>query len=87
MTSATQVFKRRTPRFSSTTQVVLADAMRQLRKSNYHQLTRVDCDFHAGVLTLRGTVSSYYLKQIAQSRVRRIPGVESIVNRLQVTPG
>jgi osmotically-inducible protein OsmY len=36
------------------------------------------------VLTLRGQVSSFYLKQVAQTVVRKLPGVEECVNRIEV---
>ena len=35
-------------------------------------------------VTLTGTVESYFQKQIAQEVVRRVDGVESIDNRLEV---
>lgn len=61
-----------------------SEAHRRLAASRYGELSRVSCDFHEGVLTLRGRVSSYYLKQIAQSVVRHVPGVELVVNHLEV---
>jgi osmotically-inducible protein OsmY len=35
-------------------------------------------------VTMRGTVESYYQKQLAQETLRRIDGVEEIENRLAV---
>ena len=63
---------------------VQAEAHSRLRKSGYHELHLVSCDFHEGVLTLRGRVSSFYLKQIAQELIRRLKGVEEVNNRLEV---
>ena len=40
---------------SNEKQVVQAEALSQLRESGYHELHFVSCDFHEGVLTLRGT--------------------------------
>ncbi len=37
-----------------------------------------------GHVTLRGTVASYFQKQMAQEAVRRIEGVEQIDNHLEV---
>lgn len=56
----------------------------QMRKSGYYELRGVSCDFHEGVLTLRGTVDSYYLKQLAQSLVFHLKGVQELSNRLEV---
>ena len=39
---------------------------------------------HSGRVVLRGTVSSYYQKQMAQEAVRRLQGVEGIDNHLEV---
>jgi osmotically-inducible protein OsmY len=39
---------------------------------------------HDGHVTLHGTVRSYYHKQIAQELVRRVAGVSTIENRLEV---
>lgn len=55
-----------------------------LRHSAYSELSLVSCDFEAGVLTLRGQVSSYYLKQMAQNLVWKLEGVHRIDNQLVV---
>jgi osmotically-inducible protein OsmY len=56
----------------------------RLRGSSYPELRSVRCDFHEGVLTLRGTVSSFYTTQLAQALAARIPGVEEVVNHIEV---
>lgn len=38
-----------------------------------------------GSVTLRGVVHSYFQKQMAQEAVRRVDGVDQIVNELEVT--
>jgi osmotically-inducible protein OsmY len=38
-----------------------------------------------GRVVLRGTVNSYYQKQMAQEAVRRLDGVEQIENHLEVS--
>ena len=55
-----------------------------LQNGPYPVLRTVNCECIAGRLTLTGTVGSYYLKQIAQTIVSRVPGVELIDNRLEV---
>jgi osmotically-inducible protein OsmY len=40
---------------------------------------------HAGTVTLTGVVASYYAKQLAQEFTRRIPGVVSVINLIEVT--
>lgn len=63
-------------------------AARRLQESPYHELHNVRCDYHEGILTLRGRVTSFYLKQLAQTAVAKIEGVEECVNRIEVrTPG
>jgi len=64
--------------------LVQTEAQLRLRTSGYRQLQLVSCEFHEGVLTLRGGVSSFYLKQLAQTFIRGLDGVEEISNRLVV---
>lgn len=59
-------------------------AVRRLRESHYHGLRSVECEYHEGILTLRGEVVSFFLKQMAQVLVARTEGVEQIVNHLRV---
>jgi osmotically-inducible protein OsmY len=40
---------------------------------------------HTGTVTLTGTVTSFYAKQIAQEFTRRVPGVVAVVNLIEVT--
>lgn len=44
----------------------------------------ITCDYEDGVLTLRGSVPSFYLKQVLQSIVKKVPGVDRINNRVDV---
>ena len=60
-------------------------AQRLLRDQSYSQLLYLRCDYHAGVLTLRGAVSSYFLKQMAQTAVGGLRGVGAIINRIEVS--
>jgi osmotically-inducible protein OsmY len=57
----------------------------RLRRSAYPALQRLSCDFRAGVLTLRGRLPSYYLKQVALAVVATVDGVEHIVDQTEVT--
>jgi osmotically-inducible protein OsmY len=61
-------------------------AENRLRRSGYPALQHISCEFRAGVLTLRGHVPRYYSKQIAQSVVGQIEGVEQIDNQIEVVP-
>ena len=65
-------------------QVVQAKAQSRLRQSGYHQLQLISCEFHEGVLTLRGRVSTFYLKQVAQTLINQLDGVGEVNNRLEV---
>lgn len=55
-----------------------------LHSSHNMELKRVLCEVRTGTLNIRGQVSSYYYKQLAQELVRPIAGVERIVNHLMV---
>jgi len=56
----------------------------RLRQSKFLELRAVSCEFDEGVLTLHGRVPSYYLKQMAQSLLDRMPEVLRLDNQLEV---
>jgi osmotically-inducible protein OsmY len=68
----------------STSAKIERDAKRRLLKSSYPPVQRVSCDFHEGILVLRGHVSSFFHKQVAQEAVRDVAGVDKIVNVIEV---
>jgi hypothetical protein len=63
----------------------LAEVARScLQTTPYPDVKSLQCEYHQGVLVLRGHVSTYYHKQLAQEAVRDIQGIESIVNVVKV---
>ena len=56
----------------------------RLHGNGYRVLKNIACDYRDGVLTLRGRLPSYYLKQVAQETVARIAGVQRIDNQIEV---
>ena len=68
---------------------IAAIAARLIQASDHTPLQHVHCDFSSGVLVLTGFVPSYYLKQLAQERVRHRSSVISVCNLLAIvrTPG
>jgi hypothetical protein len=65
-------------------QEIAETAQAVLRRSPYFELRDVSCDFSGGILTLRGCVPSYHLKQLAQASVVEVPGVVEVHNRVEV---
>jgi osmotically-inducible protein OsmY len=63
---------------------VQSEAQNLLERSNYLALRRLRCEFHDGRLVLNGRVPTYYLKQVAQTIVRQLPGVRRIDNMVDV---
>lgn len=63
---------------------VLEDVKRRLNESPYGFQRRVDAAYDNGVLTLRGRVPSYYLKQTAQTLASKVDGVRQVVNLVDV---
>ena len=47
---------------------------------------KFDFVYRDHVLTLRGSVPSFYLKQVLQTAVRNLDGVRQVDNRVQVMP-
>ncbi len=61
-----------------------AAATECLLKSLYHDVRRVRCEYHDGVLFLRGRLSSFHQKQVAQEAVAGVKGVTQVVNEIEV---
>lgn len=66
---------------------VTEEARERLRRSPYMPVRALSCEFNRGVLRLRGSLSSFYQKQLAQEAVVGLPEVEEIVNEVAVVPG
>ena len=56
----------------------------QLNSTGYPLLSAITYRFHDGLLVLNGEVPSFYLKQVAQEVVRRVNGVETVENEIEV---
>ena len=74
----------RTRRTGTTDTEVVETAEKRFRASSYVALRSIKCEFHEGVIVLRGRVASYYLKQLAQEMVRNLAGIGAILNVVEV---
>jgi osmotically-inducible protein OsmY len=63
---------------------VVERAQTVLLRNPYLALKNVRCEYDGGVLTLRGCLPSYYLKQVAQTAVGDVEGVRQVLNYIQV---
>ncbi len=61
-----------------------AQARAELDKSSYYAVRQLSCEVCDCLLTLRGRVPSFYLKQIAQTVVRHIEGIVILDNHVEV---
>ena len=59
-------------------------ARERLRGSPYMPVRSLCCEFDRGVLRLRGSLSSFYQKQLAQEAVAGLNGVEEVLNEVAV---
>lgn len=66
---------------------IASSVTERLSASPYFRLRSVWCDYHEGVLCLRGRVPTFYLKQVAQTIACQVDGVEECMNRIEVGPG
>jgi osmotically-inducible protein OsmY len=55
-----------------------------LRSTGYRELGNTDVTVQTGVVKLTGRVSSYFLKQLAQTAVQGVTGIQRIQNDLVV---
>jgi osmotically-inducible protein OsmY len=65
-------------------EAVESKALDRLARTDRAIERHVSCEFSQSVLILRGRVSSFYLKQIAQEAVADVEGVKEVVNRVDV---
>jgi hypothetical protein len=68
-----------TPPIAPEIERVAAGVRERLRASGDARWRTLSCDEHEGILVLRGRVSSYYHKQLAQESLRQISGTDAIV--------
>jgi len=64
--------------------MVVDAAIKELRSRGYVGLRTLTCEYHEGMLILRGVVSSYFLKQLAREAVHKIEKVNMIVDAVEV---
>ena len=72
------------PSFSTPYHDVTQRASENLRQCPHHEVRTVSCEFERGVLRLRGRLSRFYHKQLAQEAVARLSGVQEVVNEVVV---
>jgi osmotically-inducible protein OsmY len=65
-------------------QDVVSKATERLRSVPSLAALNVSCEFEGGVLILRGTVQSFFEKQLAQEAVLKLDGVDSVANEIAV---
>ena len=68
----------------SLTPPCLPALQREFASSPYFPLRQMDCHWREGIVIIRGTVSSYYLKQLAQATAARIAGVGRVRIEIEV---
>jgi len=59
-------------------------AQEKLLHTSYPEIRHLICEYHEGILSLRGRVSSFYMKQLAQAALQGLAGVERVMNHLEV---
>jgi osmotically-inducible protein OsmY len=75
----------RDPKDPDCNDVVEELARRCLWESSHRALRRISCCHRDGVLTLRGQLPSYYLKQVTQALVLGVEGVQAVYNYVEVS--
>jgi len=63
----------------------LPEIRRRLCSAGYYALREIECEYDDGVVVLRGRVSTYYLKQVAQAAVLSDPAIERVLNLIEVS--
>ena len=67
---------------------LLADRITtQLAETNRANLRRLSVNVRAGEVTLRGSVGSFYERQIAIQTCRELPGIDRLIDAVEVAEG
>jgi osmotically-inducible protein OsmY len=61
-------------------------AEERLRSNPYLALKNISCEYKEGILTLRGCLPTYYLRQMAQAAVAGLEGVQTVIDCIEVVP-
>lgn len=59
-------------------------AMKLLQSSGYAALRRLQCEVTEGVAIVHGVVTSYFLKQMAQTLIQQLHGIHRVTNSVEV---
>lgn len=59
-------------------------ATQRLHTAGHACFKSLVCEYHEGVLTVRGIVPSWYLKQLAQEELMQVEGVNLVINLIEV---
>jgi hypothetical protein len=62
----------------------LLKAVQDRLRSTRPELACLECEINEGVVLIKGTVYSFYIKQCAQESLRNLDGIAEIRNRLNV---
>jgi hypothetical protein len=72
------------PVLQSCTCSIVVEVQNRWKSCGIASLKAIDCLCFDGILVIRGSVSSYYYKQMAQESIRGVTGIKQIVNELTV---
>lgn len=85
--AAKEIFSSVNPLGSQACDSVVQAILECLRAQAYREMRSLSVDYSDGVVTLRGEVTTYYYKQVAQESVRRLARIITIVNLVDVRYG
>ena len=71
------------PRFDSAASQRTALEVRK-RLGAAYRFADITCEYDSGAVVLHGHVSGFYRKQMAQEAARRVEGVVTIINEIEV---
>lgn len=68
-------------------QDLVSEIEQRYRESSYYALRELTCERAGGAVVVRGTVPTYYLKQLAQEAIKDTIRGKTFVNAIQVNYG
>ncbi|MEM7783794.1 MAG: BON domain-containing protein, partial [Planctomycetota bacterium] len=65
---------------------ILTKVKSSLANLGYPQLNQIKCEQEGSTVVLKGELASFYMSQLAQTTVSKVPGVVRVENRVTVGP-
>ena len=69
---------------NSSDENICQQAARKLRSTGYAPVSKLGCEVQEGIVTIKGNVPTFHLRQVAHSAVGKVHGVRRVQDLVEV---